>query len=116
MLQNWTHEARRDLLALENPQGNWGYKKGAAPCVEPSALASLALLASDGNDSAARERWVAQRTAEWIASIQRADGSVPVSEEIPTAGWTTPLSLLLWSGFPGFVAAPTRSAQLADPR
>jgi hypothetical protein len=102
LLDDWTREARHDLLALPHPQGTWGYKKGAPPFAEPSALASLGLLASGNGDSAARDLADAQSTGEWIAAIQRADGSVPVSPDIPTSAWTTPLALIFWSNFPGF--------------
>src|SRR5262249_17482868 len=94
-------EARRDLQSLERPDGNWGYKKGGSASVEPSALSRLGLLASGEPDSAASETASGQSTAEWIAAIQRSDGSVPVSPGIQTPGWTTPLALIYWSGFAG---------------
>ena len=109
MSHDWTREARRDLLALQRTQGNWGYKNGATPCVEPSALASLGLLASGSDESAASDLGGARSTAEWIAAIQRGDGSVPVSPEIETSAWTTPLAILFWSGIPGFEASRRRA-------
>jgi hypothetical protein len=109
LLHDWIREARSDLQALERPVGKWGYKKGAMPSIEPSALAWLGLLASGNEDSAANELAGARSTAEWIAAIQRADGSVPVSPEIQTPAWTTPLALLFWTGFAGLEASRRRA-------
>jgi hypothetical protein len=110
LLYDWVREARRDLRALERPEGNWGYKKGAAPSVEPSALSCLGLLASGNEGPAGSELAAARSTAEWIAAFQRADGSVPVSPEIQSPAWTTPLALLFWCGLAGF-EAPRRRAR-----
>jgi hypothetical protein len=107
---DWVREARRDLQALARPEGNWGYKKGATPCVEPSILSWLGLLASGNEDSAAGELAGARSAAQWIAAIQRADGSLPVSTAIQAPGWTTPLAMLFWSGLPGF-ESPRRQAR-----
>jgi hypothetical protein len=102
LLHDWLRQARRDLQALAGPEGKWGYKKGATPSVEPSALSWLGLLASGNEDTAASELAGARTTAQWIAAMQRADGSLPVSPAIQGAGWTTPLAILFWSGLPGF--------------
>ena len=51
-----------------------------------------------------------QHAGQWMASIQHADGSMPVSAGIETPGWTTPLALLLWSGLSGF-ETPRRRAR-----
>jgi hypothetical protein len=106
---HWTREARSDLLALRSPLGNWGYKKGATAFVEPSLLSALGLLASGDDDSAASDLARAHTTALWVAGIQRADGSIPVSAEVQSPAWTTPLALLFWSGFSCFESSRRRA-------
>jgi hypothetical protein len=105
LLPDWVREARRDLHSLARPEGNWGYKKGAAPSVEPSVLSWFGLLATGHEGPAASELAGALSAARWIAEIQRADGSLPVSAAIQSPGWTTPLAMLFWSGLPGFEAS-----------
>ena len=102
MFDDWTHQARCDLHALRGRAGAWGYKKGATPSVEPSVLSSLGLIASRREGSAGHDLAIARNAAEWLATIQRGDGSLPVCEGALTPAWTTPYALLLWSGIPGF--------------
>jgi hypothetical protein len=109
LLHDWIREVRRDLQAFRRPDGNWGYKKGLAPSVEPSVLSWLGLIASGDDDTASNGLAGARSTAEWIASIQRGDGSVPVSPEMESPGWTTPLALIFWSGFAGLETSRRRA-------
>ena len=102
LLEDWKHQARGELLALRAREGAWGYKRGTTPSVEPSVLASLGLLASGDPGSAHMDHAVARNVAEWMATIQNADGSLGVSQGIETPAWTTPYGLLLWSGMRGF--------------
>ena len=90
---------RNRLLTLRQRDGGWGYRPGTASSVEPSALASLALLATSTHDAEA------QAVARWIvARCRRLDGSTTVSarSEADTPGWTTPFALLLWNALGGF--------------
>ena len=105
MLFDWIDLARRELQAMRRPRGNWGYKVGGTPAVEPSVLAALALMATDVEEIAARDFASARATADWIASVQHRDGSLPVCEDIGSPGWTTPHALLLWHAVPGFEEA-----------
>jgi hypothetical protein len=106
---DWPDQARHELVGLRGRQGNWGYKKGGAPGVEPSVLSSLALVASGNRDSAASDLAGARSAAEWLAVSQRPDGSLPVSTEIGVPGWTTPYALLLWHAVPGFEESRSRA-------
>ena len=78
MLFDWIDQAREELQAMRRPRGNWGYKVGGTPAVEPSVLAALALMATDVEDTAARDFASARATADWLASVQHRDGSLPV--------------------------------------
>ena len=92
---NVTEAARDELLALQGRDGGWAYRIGSAPSTEPTALAGLALLAlrPDGGPEAA----AARSAADWLATVQRRDGSVGVSASVPEPGWATPYALLLWT-------------------
>jgi hypothetical protein len=94
-------QGRRRLLDLRRGPGVWGYRARTIEAVEPSALASLALLATDA-DSKGESRTVAEASARWLASIQRPDGSLGVTASLPEPGWTTPFALLLWAAVGGF--------------
>jgi hypothetical protein len=106
---DWVAEARRQLLGLRRGPGVWGYHARSSPASEPSALAGLALLATDGDDRAGG-RLAALATARWLASTRRPDGSLSVSADLPESGWPTPLGLLLWAALGDFEAE--RSAAL----
>src|SRR5438105_3776275 len=47
MAPDWIDDARRRLLGLRRAPGAWGYRPGTSMAVEPSAMAGLALLATD---------------------------------------------------------------------
>lgn len=96
---NVTEAARGELLRLQGRDGGWGYRKGSAPCAEPTALAGLALLALRPNGG--HEAAAARSAADWLATVQRRDGSVGVSAAVPEPGWATPYALLLWTATGG---------------
>jgi hypothetical protein len=111
--RNWKQGARWDLLNLRGRSGGWGYRRGQAPCVEPTVLACLGLLASEDPDEdrncGACAFDASHQAAAWMAAIQREDGSVPVSQNLPAPGWATPYAILLWSCLTGFEAARRRA-------
>lgn len=97
--------ARERLLALRRFEGAWGYRPESAPAVEPSALASLALLATELWPASRVGRTASLGGGEWIAGFaRRPDGSTAVmsSSEADSPGWTTPFALLLWNALGGF--------------
>ena len=102
MLHDWTVQARSELHVRRGNAGAWGYKSGASPSVEPSVLASLGLIASRSEGSAAHDLAVARSAAEWVAMLQRDDGSIPVFRGAIAPAWTTTYALLLWSSVSGF--------------
>jgi hypothetical protein len=109
MAEDWTVSAREELRGLRVGATGWAYRRGATPSVEPSALACLGLLAARPEVGASDDRAVARSGADWLAAIQRPDGSLGLSAEEPAPGWTTPYALLLWRGL-GIHEAPCRRA------
>src|SRR4051794_31689813 len=103
MSTDWIDNARRQLLGLKRGPGAWGYRLRTSPAVEASALAGLALLATDSNHGDIG-RTAALDSARWLASIQRPDGSLGVSMDLSEPGWPTPYGLLLWASLGGFGA------------
>jgi hypothetical protein len=95
MTEDWARSARHELLRLQDPKGGWGYRSGSPACVEPSALAALALAA--GAEPTEAEQQAVRATADWLAAVQSGDGSLGVSAAQRTPGWTTPYALLLWT-------------------
>lgn len=78
------------LLATAAPGGGWGYRPSGSAYAEPTALTLLALADEEQGNN------VRSAAMDWLARIQRVDGSVPVSSEIPSPGWATALSVLAW--------------------
>jgi hypothetical protein len=102
--------ARGELAATRGRDAAWGYRRGQAPSVEPTALACLGLLASSDPAALASDRSACHDAARWIVSIGRDDGSVPPSRDVPTPGWATPYAILLWNSLNGYDSARRRSA------
>ncbi|WP_435011144.1 hypothetical protein P12x_002442 [Tundrisphaera lichenicola] len=100
---DWIDEARAKLLQLRRGAGAWGYRANTSPAVEPSALAGLALMATEPAPDGPGRR-LARETGRWLASIRRPDGSTGVSTLLAEPGWTTPYSVLLWAATGGFDA------------
>lgn len=110
-----TTTARNRLLQLHRGDGGWSYRPDSpAPSVEPTALASLAILASTRpSDPNTSTHVKATQAGRWIADrARRPDGSTVVSPSTRVEpGWTTPFALLLWNALGGFDAE--RSAAVA---
>jgi hypothetical protein len=47
--------------------------------------------------------------ADWLVTLQQADGSLGVTPALPSPGWTTPYALLLWNALGGFEVARRRA-------
>jgi hypothetical protein len=109
--RSWKQDARGELLNLRSRSAAWGYRRDQPPDVEPTALAGLGLLAFGDRalDSRAADLAATRAAAAWMAAIQRTDGSLPVSQSLPTPGWSTPYAMLLWSGLAGFETARQRA-------
>ena len=112
--EDWRSAARRELLGLRGRQRGWGYRKGAALAVEPTCLACLGLLATRGGDdseSAAEAKAAVEGSGDWLATIQRPDGSLGVAGSTSGPGWPTPLGLLVWRAAGGREDARRRGVE-----
>lgn len=107
--ERWTVRAREELRRLRGRDGAWGYRAGASACAEPTALAALALIASAEGDIPASDASIIASAADWLARVQRPDGSVGLQGAGPSAGWMTSYAMLLWSAL-GSHEEPRRRA------
>ncbi|MDR3638450.1 MAG: hypothetical protein P4L84_31895 [Isosphaeraceae bacterium] len=103
---SWQPRARRALLDQRQATAAWGYRRGASACVEPTVLAALALRAGAERDADLAD---VRRSADWLASVQRTDGSLGSSPQTSSPGWGTPYALLLWSAVGEHDAARRRA-------
>lgn len=101
---SWVAAARKSLLNRRIRAG-WGYRTESTPCVEPTVLASLALMgeASDPSISSAS----LEASAEWLVRRQHKDGAVPNSRN--AGQWATPYAILLWHAVGGYHRARRRA-------
>jgi hypothetical protein len=78
------------LDLLSQFRGPIGYLRGEIAHTEPTAVASLAMLAWD------QDRFQEQiaRNATWLAQRQQADGSVAPNEQLTEPGWGTSWALI----------------------
>jgi hypothetical protein len=108
MRDDWLPAAIGELAGLREPDGAWGYRRGAPGHAEPTALAGLALLAV-GTAGGAAETAAA---ADWLATAQRPDGSLGATVDEPSRspGWMTPDALLLWRALGCHTGACHRAA------
>jgi hypothetical protein len=98
----WKRHARRELAEMRGGARAWSYCRSGALSVEPTSLACLGLLATAGDEPTEGLVATSRDAAHWMSSIQQADGSLPVSPNLKTPGWSTPYALLLWSRLTGF--------------
>jgi hypothetical protein len=106
MDDGWIDRARRALVALAVGDA-WGYHRGGPAAVEATALAALGLLATDGDGG---RRSLAVRAGDRLASLQRPDGSLGVTADLPTPGWATPFASILWQALGAHHPARRRAA------
>jgi hypothetical protein len=92
----WIAEARNRLIRLFSEGCGWGYKPKGMTCTEPTALAWLALKATQ----TAGEKYTpaANAAARWLASVQQPSGAVGISKTLSSPEWPTPYAMLVWSG------------------
>jgi hypothetical protein len=109
MREPWIKLARSALGALRVEGVGWGYRAGSAPMVEPTVLAALALLATTEDRFGPTDLAVAWDAGDWLASLQRPEGSLGLSASQPAPGWPTAHALVLWSALGGY-AEPRRRA------
>lgn len=66
-----------------------GYNAVGPPAAEPTAWAAMALARAGRMDAAGR-------AGDWLADLQRRDGSTPTTPTSGAPGWTTSLAILAW--------------------
>ena len=104
----WIDLARDTLVRQRSEEAGWGYSPGGRAFVEPTALASLALLASAPDPLSER---VAREAAEWLAGAQRPDGALGLAAGIPAPCWGTSYAVLLWSALESYGSQRREAAQ-----
>ena len=97
----WINELHHELLRLRQPGPGWGNRPGGSGYVEPTALAALALAASDPPGDATQSRKAVAEAADWLSRLQQPDGGLGISPDLPRPRWTTPLAILVWSATEG---------------
>ncbi|MEJ7639683.1 MAG: hypothetical protein WKF75_17345 [Singulisphaera sp.] len=102
MTGDWREAARRELLESRGGAAAWGYRAGASPGVEPTALACLGLLASRRESASEADLTAVRAAAGRLARLQRPDGSLGVSGDPAMPGGATPDALVLWSALEGY--------------
>ena len=96
MTDEWTQPARRELLRLRGGEAGWGYRAGATPGVEPTALAVPRAARLRARRPAGRRPRGPRGRGRLARGDPAPDGSLGLSATQPTPGWTTPYALLLW--------------------
>jgi Squalene-hopene cyclase C-terminal domain/Prenyltransferase and squalene oxidase repeat len=80
------------VVAAQNGDGGWGYKRGGMSYVEPTCFALLALFSPEcaGGQNVSTERFSAvERGLTWLRSQQHSDGGWGVMREDADSGWMT---------------------------
>jgi hypothetical protein len=95
MVSDWVQDARERLLGLRRPGTGWADQAETSARVEPTALACLGLLASDPGGTHGLE--VVRSSSAWLTSVQNADGSLGVSQDLAAPNWGTPHAIWLWT-------------------
>lgn len=93
---SWIAQLRQELLELRGAGPGWGNHAGGSPYVEPTALAALALAASDSSTGNERSQAAVVQAADWLAGLQQPNGALGISRELPQPRWPTPLGILVW--------------------
>ena len=75
------------LLGAQSSDGSWGYRTGGAGYVEPTALATIALVGEPGPDLDAVP--AVQRATEFLRSLQHPDGSWSIRSGDDEPSWMT---------------------------
>jgi hypothetical protein len=111
MTSPWIETARLRLNHLRGGMKGWSYRQETAPCVEPTILACLGLIASAADRKTEQAKDELRRSADWLASLQSLDGSLGVSAALRTPCWPTPYGVLLWAALGGYQTQRERAVQ-----
>ncbi len=106
---SWISQLHQELLRLRGSDRAWGTRPGGAPYVEPTALAALALAASDPLTGREQSRAAVRDAADWLAGLQQRDGALGIAPDLPQPRWTTALGVLVWSTSGRFLTARNKA-------
>jgi hypothetical protein len=84
----------REYLDQLATADRWTYRASSESAAEPAAWAAMALAAHGRSDAAAAP-------SDWLAGLQRPDGSVGVTQAQEEPRWPTSLALLAWCTLDG---------------
>jgi hypothetical protein len=104
----WIEEARKILLERAGPGAGWSYRLGLPAYAEPTAMAILALGATE--ESGAAPPPAVLDASRWLASLQKSNGAVGLSTEWDSPEWPTALAVLAWASLGSFKAEIERAA------
>ena len=106
MVDDWKQPAIRALNAHRQRLApwTWSYRLGSTPCVEPTALAVLALAGATKGSWPPDESTAIRSAGDWLASLQQSNGSLGISATSSEPGWATPYALLAWRALGGYEA------------
>jgi hypothetical protein len=96
-MNDWTGRAQIELVRQRDYPGAWGYRKDRGPGAEPTALACLGLWSCRNKSLLDSRTDALQRGADWLQSLQNADGSLGVGPSRPSPCWATPHAILTWN-------------------
>ena len=77
---------------------------------EPTALACLGLWSCRSHSPPEARRGAIQRGADWLQTLQKADGSLGIAPSLPSPCWATPHAILLWNALEVHAPARRRAA------
>lgn len=100
MADDWKRTAIRALIGYRKRA--WSYGLELKPCVEPTALAILGLLAATDGAKSPELSAAVRSAGDWLASLQQANGSLGISEASPEPRWATPYAVLAWNALGGY--------------
>jgi len=109
-MNDWTGRALDELLRLRDRSGAWGYRNDRGPSAEPTALACLGLWSCRSHSPPEARRGAIQRGADWLQTLQKADGSLGIAPSLPSPCWATPHAILLWNALEVHAPARRRAA------
>jgi hypothetical protein len=109
-MRKWVQSACDDLIRLRNRAGFWGYRSDLGSSVEATSLACLGLLCCREAEPSEEIARVVERGAEWLVTMQNANGSLGVCASLPQPGWATPYAILLWSALDTLAPRRQRAA------
>ena len=109
-MNDWTGRALDELLRLRDRSGAWGYRNDRGPSAEPTALACLGLWSCRSHSPPEARREAIQRGADWLQTLQKADGSLGIAPSLPSPCWATPHAILLWNALEVHAPARRRAA------